>query len=323
MKHSKVLTTCIALLLVGTIAIGCPAKDNTTPPPPYIPPKPAEYTVSGLSLPSEAVMAGSPLSVSIKVANVGDLPGTYSAALKVEKDEVAVTLPGREVVLAAGESKTVSFSITIDAAGTFEVSIGEVSGVVEILPLSLSGAVLTSEDLPSGFGVIGLEELGMTLEELGASYGELGGDTIDFFGFVSGRTPATFAMLYGLNLYPLTALEQTIVSLGLDDTDTFMVEFVAFAASGTTVESYEILPALSDIGDKSVGVRVYIESEGVTMVIDTVIFINSEVASVLILTWFEGYTSPVSSEELAHIIADKVTAALVSAADSFNVTLLD
>lgn len=320
MKWLKFLTVGIVFMLLAVMAAGCPATDNTTPSsnsPSPDPPKPAEYVVSDLTLPSGAILAGAPVSVAVTIQNVGEVSGTYNAVLKVEGTEVG----NRELTLSGGESESISFSIVVDTGGSYQVSVGDTSGTFEILPIPLSSVVLALDDLPSGFALMSAVEIDM--DEAAVDFAQIGGESIDYFGFISGTSLATFEMVFGFNIYPLTALEQTTLNLGLDDTDGLMAEFVTAAAGGMPLESFEILPELSEIGDKSIGIRVHIESEGIAMVIDTVIFRSGSIASVLYVVWLEGYTPPVSSEELAHILADKVAAALASSSGEFTVTLLE
>lgn len=311
------------LLLAGVVAPGCnggggDGDGGTGYVPP--PPKPAEFVVSDLAVPSEPVVAGSPLTVEVQVENVGELSGTYDAVLQVEGQEVET----RELTLAGGESKTVSFSIVIDTGGSYEVVVGDTSGTLEILPIPLSSAVLNLGDLPRGFGVFTLEELGITMDEVAADFEGIGGEPHDYFGFLGGESLATFEMVYGLHLYPLTALGQTSFNILIDDADKYAADFAeALTAEGTTVISYETLAALSDIGDKSIGIRLHIESEGITMVMDVVMFRNGEVFTVLYVLWLEGYTPVASSEELAYILDGKVATALASVSGPFEVTFPD
>jgi len=99
-------------------------------------PKPASFSVSNLTLsPAEAV-TGESVTITAVVKNNGDLPGTYTATLKVN----GVAEETKEVSLPGGASTTVSFTITRDVRGSYNVELGN----------QLSG--LTVQTAPAGVG---------------------------------------------------------------------------------------------------------------------------------------------------------------------------
>jgi len=90
--------------------------------------RPAEFSVTDLSVVPDEINVGEETTISAMVANTGDLTASYEAILKIN-DVVTKTI---EVTLDGGASQRVSFSITPDAAGKFTISIGGLSGSLEV-----------------------------------------------------------------------------------------------------------------------------------------------------------------------------------------------
>ena len=89
-----------------------------------------EYTFTTLGLPATFVTGdwdisltdidtGEQVAISFSVANVGDLAGSYQISLEIngEVDET------KEGTLGAGASKELTFTITMEDAGTYQVTI--------------------------------------------------------------------------------------------------------------------------------------------------------------------------------------------------------
>ena len=96
---------------------------------------PAAFTVSALSISPAEVDIGGSISITVLVTNTGDLSGDYKAALEI--DGVAVAT--EEVTLAGGASTNVTFSVTREAAATYQVEIGGQLGqftVTSVIPPS-------------------------------------------------------------------------------------------------------------------------------------------------------------------------------------------
>ncbi|HEX76837.1 MAG TPA: hypothetical protein G4O03_00230 [Dehalococcoidia bacterium] len=92
--------------------------------------KPAKFEVSSLLvIPSEAG-AGETITVKAEITNVGEVEGTYSASLTVGERVVET----KEVTVGAGGSETVSFTMTQDTAGTYDVTLGNALATLEIWP---------------------------------------------------------------------------------------------------------------------------------------------------------------------------------------------
>ena len=100
--------------------------------------KPAEFTLSNLTIDPLEAGIGQPILISVNVTNIGDEEGSYSANLTVNdvlKESHTVLLPG-------GNSSTVEFTDAENAEGTFTVKISDLNGTFTITnkppPSSLS-----------------------------------------------------------------------------------------------------------------------------------------------------------------------------------------
>jgi hypothetical protein len=82
-------------------------------------PKPAAFEVTSLNVTPPEVTTGETVNITAVVENTGGSEGTYTAVLTVD----GATVETKEVVLAAAESKTVSFSLVKDTHGTYQVGI--------------------------------------------------------------------------------------------------------------------------------------------------------------------------------------------------------
>ena len=89
-----------------------------------VPPAPAAFSVSGLSVLPAEVELGETITVSMVVANTGGEAGSYTAVLKINggKEEE------KTVTIAAGSSQTVSFRVTREEAGSCTVTVDGLSG---------------------------------------------------------------------------------------------------------------------------------------------------------------------------------------------------
>ena len=92
------------------------------------PPAPAAFTTGELTISPTEVATGENVTISVNVANTGELAGTYEVTLKV--NDVAVE--AKEAEVAGGDSKLVSFSISRDTPGVYQVSIDDLSGTFEV-----------------------------------------------------------------------------------------------------------------------------------------------------------------------------------------------
>lgn len=91
----------------------------------------AEFELSNLSISPKEVEPGKPVSISVKVANIGDLTGSKEIKLKIN----GTTAATKEVTLGVGASTTVSFTVTKDEPGTYKVEVDGLSGSFKVLKM--------------------------------------------------------------------------------------------------------------------------------------------------------------------------------------------
>jgi predicted GH43/DUF377 family glycosyl hydrolase len=104
--------------LTGSFAV----KEEVVPP--VVPLVPATFAISNLFISPTEVDIGEEVTISVLIANTGELTGSYEVALKI--DNVAVAT--KEVVLAGGASQEVTFTTSNDVAGTYSIDVSGLTG---------------------------------------------------------------------------------------------------------------------------------------------------------------------------------------------------
>ncbi len=94
--------------------------------------KPAVFSMENLVISPTEVVAGESVTISMKVINTGGMQGSYTLNLKINGAIEAVKV----VTLVAGESKTVSFTVSKDTEGDYSVEIDSQTGEFTVLPTS-------------------------------------------------------------------------------------------------------------------------------------------------------------------------------------------
>ena len=137
----------IALLGVSVLSAGCASKMEPT--------TPAAFAVNNLSIEPLEVTAGEEVTVAVEVNNTGGSEGSYTAELKVN----GVTEDTRNINIPAGASLGVTFNISKDNPGVYEITLGGLTGqfvvteaaVQDIRSATWSDAVVTQllfEEMP-------------------------------------------------------------------------------------------------------------------------------------------------------------------------------
>jgi PGF-pre-PGF domain-containing protein len=96
-------------------------------------PAPAAFTVSALTISPSQVSVGEDVSISVTVTNTGDLAGTYTVTLEIN----GIVENTENVTLAGGATRVVTFTISEDTEGTYNVDVNGQTGsftVVEPTP---------------------------------------------------------------------------------------------------------------------------------------------------------------------------------------------
>ena len=101
---------------------------------------PAEFTVSDLSISPAEFEVAEKSTISVDVANIGDVSGTTRVTLKLNGVEVTSTL----VTLAGHDSQTVSFTTVQGEPGSYKVDIDGLSGTFTVKPATVKPVVITS-----------------------------------------------------------------------------------------------------------------------------------------------------------------------------------
>jgi len=84
----------------------------------------AAFTISSLVISPAEVAPGEKVSISISLANTGGLEGSYSVVLKIN----GVKEAEQRATIAAGASKTVTFVVAKEEAGSYSVTVDGMSG---------------------------------------------------------------------------------------------------------------------------------------------------------------------------------------------------
>lgn len=95
-----------------------------------LPPSPATFTMSNLTIAPAEVGVGETVDASVLVANIGDLAGSTDIIFEIDGSASAT----EAVTLAGGENRTVTFTATADLPGEHEVTVGSLSGTFTVLP---------------------------------------------------------------------------------------------------------------------------------------------------------------------------------------------
>jgi len=90
--------------------------------------KPAEFTTSKLTLSPSTVTAGWGSTVTIDVANIGEIKGDYELTLKINDSSIET----KKVTLDGGASDTVSFNLVKDEGGTYNIAVNDLKDVLTV-----------------------------------------------------------------------------------------------------------------------------------------------------------------------------------------------
>ena len=306
-KYTLIFT--IVLIILTSCSGGTTSSSLSTysSPPTTSQPKPANFVVASIIPPQAATNAGTPAPVSVVVSNTGEVGGSSSVILKVN----GVDYSAQDVTLAPGESKTVVFQVTEPKQGNYILASGSVTASMSVTQLPMIQATLRLADLPAGFTPISYAEMGVDLSILSSQFG---GNKSDWFGFANTGSPSTFCFIFGLNMYPLTTLQQ--VSF---DSDMIVYQVNPAKAIqdfesgfGSTFTSYEILTSLSKIGDKSLGLRCHLSESGINFILDVVMFRVADTVTVYYQMWIDGTGFNLPSETFVKLIESRIKAVVAS-----------
>jgi len=96
-----------------------------------VPPEPATFSLSNLSIQPAEVQPKEAVTITVLVANTGGIEGSYTVELEIE----GVKETEKKVTVAAGDSRSVSFTVSREDAGSYSVVVGELSGSFTLVAL--------------------------------------------------------------------------------------------------------------------------------------------------------------------------------------------
>lgn len=124
----------------------------------------AEFEVSSLTLSSSEVPIGESVIASATVKNCGDATGTHRIILTVDGEEV----DAKEVTLAPGETKTVTFTITKSTQGTYTIEVEGLTKSLKVrIPTPAQFEVSNLSLNPSEVGAGSPVEVSVTVKNVG------------------------------------------------------------------------------------------------------------------------------------------------------------
>jgi len=114
-KHAILLLVLTLIVSVTTIACGK-----------------AEFLVSTFEVTPGKVAIGEPVRVKVDVTNISESGGTYNAILRID----GVAVETKAVTLSPGDTETVTFFLVRSEAGSFEVSVDDLSSTLTVVSLA-------------------------------------------------------------------------------------------------------------------------------------------------------------------------------------------
>jgi hypothetical protein len=94
----------------------------------------AEFELSELVINPTQAEAGEPVTIAVTVQNTGQLEGSYTLTLEIDGE----VEQSQTIILAAGESRQVSFTVIKDEPGTYTITLDSLTGEFTVLvPASL------------------------------------------------------------------------------------------------------------------------------------------------------------------------------------------
>lgn len=106
-------------------------------------PRPAEFTVTDLTINPLEAEVGEPILISVNVTNIGDIDGVYSANLTINN----VLRENQEILLVGKESKIVEFTVLESSEGNYDVEIAGLTGTFKIKPAPPEESKIVLSDL--------------------------------------------------------------------------------------------------------------------------------------------------------------------------------
>jgi hypothetical protein len=106
----------------------------------------AELAITDFSITPHEINTSEEVTISATITNIGSSGGNYTVILKIDDEEE----DRKEISLASGESKSLSFSTSLDTVGSHTIDIGGSTGQLIVKsPSSLTASATTLPEQPS------------------------------------------------------------------------------------------------------------------------------------------------------------------------------
>jgi len=118
MSNKKMLVAGLLLSVVTiTVATACTSSSPS-----------AQFEVTSLDINPAEVTVGETANISARVTNTGRAGGVYYATLSVDGEKIGT----KDINIEPGSTQTVTFSLSKDKAGTYEIGIGKRSAMLTV-----------------------------------------------------------------------------------------------------------------------------------------------------------------------------------------------
>jgi hypothetical protein len=97
-----------------------------------LPPAPAVFSVSQLTVSPPDLLVGQTATVSIQVSNSGEESGDYEVDLKLAGSPVET----KQITVAGQSDQVITFNLTQNLPGTYEIAVNGLQGSIRVLPLA-------------------------------------------------------------------------------------------------------------------------------------------------------------------------------------------
>ncbi|UCH50811.1 MAG: hypothetical protein JSV54_07290 [Chloroflexota bacterium] len=116
--------------------------------------KPAEFVITSHSITPNPAKVGENVEIKIEVQNLGEAEGTYSASLTIDREIIET----KQTVLDGGAKEIISFILSRNSPGTYEIEINEVRDAIKIIqPVRLPNGTFLQKKLSGGLGELTIE----------------------------------------------------------------------------------------------------------------------------------------------------------------------
>jgi hypothetical protein len=154
----------------------------------------------------------------------------------------------------------------------------------------ISSAVLTLDDLPSGFEEYNLEEMGMSVDD----FSDENFRPEEVFIFIN---PQDFQMVFGFNFLLTERFDRAAFDLGMSQPELTLPALVNGMGS-ENIQNEKILEGMEDVGDVQIGMTMIANMEGMPAQVDILMFRRDVVGAMVMSMVLEGQSPNITLHEL-------------------------